>query len=172
MNKNSHFTRMYVFLFLIGFTAIIQTNAQEKKLTENEKIIKKLYEAVNAKDLDYIRSLGDPASEWLDVPFNVTTKGVNAIHDPWKSWFDIFPDATCEVQSLVGMGDYVIARGKGRGTHKGVFHSPAGVLEPRGASLETDFCDVYRLKNGKIIRADSYFDFYLVLSQLAPEKVK
>ena len=39
-----------------------------------------------------------------------------AIIDPWKSWFGIFPDVTCEVQSLVG---------------------------------------IYRLKDGKIVPADS-----------------
>ena len=36
--------------------------------------------------------------------------------------------------------------------------------------MEVSFCDVYRLQDGKIIRADSYFDFYALLRQLAPEK--
>ena len=135
----------------------------------NEARIRALYDAVNRKDLETIASYGSPDSEWLDVPFNFTSRGERAIIDPWKSWFEIFPDATCEVQHLNAMGDYVIARGIGRGTHRGVFRSPAGQLDPTGRAMQTDFCDVYRLRDGKIIRADSYFDFYGVLKQLRPD---
>jgi predicted ester cyclase len=142
-----------------------------KPVLDNTAIIQGLYEAVNAKNLEYIRDLGADFSEWLDVPFNYTTTGQAAIIDPWVSWFGIFPDATCEVKSLISLGDYVIAQGIGRGTHKGMFNSPAGVLEPSGVSMQVNFCDVYRLKDGKIERADSYFDFYSLLRQLAPEKI-
>ena len=139
--------------------------------TNNETLIRGLYDAVNRKDLDTIAALGAPNSEWLDVPFNFTSRGERAIIDPWKSWFDIFPDATCEVRSLVSLGDHVIAQGIGRGTQRGVFNSPAGTLPPSGRTMEVRFCDVYRLEQGKIARADSYFDFYSLLRQLSPERV-
>ncbi len=137
---------------------------------DNASLIRGLYDAVNRKDLKTIADFGAPSSEWLDVPFNFTSTGEKAIIDPWKNWFEIFPDATCEVRSLVALGDYVIAQGIGRGTHRGVFNSPAGVLEPSGRTMAVNFCDVYRLESGKIIRADSYFDFYGLLRQLAPER--
>lgn len=136
----------------------------------NAEIIRGLYDAVNKKDLDYIRDMGAGFSEWLDVPFNYTTTGKDAIIDPWVSWFNIFPDATCEVKSLIALGDYVIAQGIGRGTHKGDFHSPAGLIKPTGVSMQVNFCDVYQLMNGKIKRADSYFDFYGLLQQLQAGK--
>ena len=132
----------------------------------NGEIIGGLYEAVNKKDLDYIRNLGASFSEWLDVPFNYTTYGESAIIDPWVSWFGIFPDASCEVRSLVVLGDHVIAQGIGRGTHKGDFNSPAGLLKPSGVAMQVNFCDVYKLRDGRIERADSYFDFYGLLMQL------
>lgn len=138
----------------------------------NADRIRALYAAVNTKDLDTIAGFGAPDSEWLDVPFNFTSRGVNAIIEPWKSWFNIFPDATCEVRSLTVMGDHVVAQGIGRGTHNGVFNSPAGVLEPSGRKMQVNFCDVYQLKDGKILRADSYFDFYGLVLQLAPEVVQ
>lgn len=147
------------------------TMLQKMEPFDNKQVIEKLYQAVNAKDLEYIQSLGADFSEWLDVPFDYTTTGKDAIIDPWVSWFGIFPDATCEVRSLVAFGDYVIAQGIGRGTHKGVFHSPAGTLQPSGVSMQVNFCDVYKLRQGQIERADSYFDFYGLLRQLAPEKV-
>lgn len=138
----------------------------------NADIISDLYEAVNRKDLEYIRDLGAPNSEWREVPFNLTLSGSNAIIDPWVAWFKIFPDASCEVQQLTALGEYVIAQGIGRGTHRGPFDSPVGRLEPSGATMETNFCDVYKLENGKIIRADSYFDFFGILKQLAPQKIE
>lgn len=149
---------------------ISQANASQGasvELTEtNVALIRKLYDAVNKKDLGVIESYGEHDSEWLDVPFNFTSTGKRAIIDPWKSWFDIFPDATCEVRSIVGLGDHVVAQGTGRGTHRGVFKSPAGELAPSGRKMAVSFCDVYQLREGKILRADSYFDFYGLLNQL------
>jgi predicted ester cyclase len=136
---------------------------------ENAARIRSLYDAVNRKDLKHIEGFGAPHSEWLDVPFDYLAKGERAIIDPWQNWFNIFPDANCEVRSLVALGDTVVAQGFGRGTHQGVFKSPAGILQPTGRKMEVRFCDIYRLENGKIARADSYFDFYGLLRQLAPE---
>lgn len=36
----------------------------------NEELIRRLYDAVNAKDLATIESFGCAESEWLDVPFD------------------------------------------------------------------------------------------------------
>ena len=130
------------------------------KKSDNADLIRELYEAVNRKDLDTIAQYGSPLSEWLDVPFNFTSTGENAIIDPWRNWFEIFPDASCEVRSLVALGDYVVAQGIGRGTHRGVFKSPAGTIASTGRTMQVNFCDVYRLEKRKIIRADSYFDFF------------
>ncbi|WP_207796739.1 ester cyclase [Sphingomonas oleivorans] len=135
----------------------------------NAQRIRELYEAVNAKNLEVIAGFGAPESEWLDVPFDYRATGERAIIDPWKNWFNIFPDATCEVRSLIALEDYVIAQGIGRGTHSGVFNSPAGEIQPTGRKMEVQFCDVYRLKDGKIMRADSYFDFYSLLKRLTLE---
>jgi ketosteroid isomerase-like protein len=138
-------------------------------MLDNAGLIRSLYDAVNKKDLKTIADFGAASSEWLDVPFDYTSRGERAIIDPWQNWFNIFPDATCEVRSLVALGDHVIAQGIGRGTHRGVFNSPAGTLQPTGRTMEVRFCDIYRLEDGKITRADSYFDFYGLLKQLAPE---
>lgn len=153
------------------FTVSMLTEITENNTaSHNAAIIQGLYEAVNRKDLDYIRALGADFSEWLDVPFNYTSTGKNGIIDPWVSWFGIFPDATCEVKSLSAFGNTVIAQGIGRGTHKGDFHSPAGLIPPSGVAMQVNFCDVYVLKDGCIARADSYFDFYGLLQQLSPNR--
>jgi predicted ester cyclase len=115
----------------------------------NAQLIRSLYDAVNRKDLETIASYGAPESEWLDVPFNVTSRGVRAIIDPWVSWFEIFPDATCEVRSLIALGDHVVAQGVGRGTHRGPFNSPAGLLPPSGVRMEVQFVTCIGSKIGR-----------------------
>lgn len=147
-------------------------NGQSASGERSAALIRRLYDAVNRKDLAVIESYGASFSEWLDVPFDYTTKGERAIIDPWKSWFDIFPDATCEVRSLVALGNHVVAQGIGRGTHRGTFNSPAGVLLPTGRPMQVAFCDVYELRGDKILRADSYFDFYGLVNQLLPQPLR
>jgi len=64
------------------------------------------------------------------------------------------------------MGEYVVAQGTGRGTHRGQFNSPAGLLAPSGRAMEVSFCDVYKLRDCKILRANSNSDFYDLWKQL------
>jgi ketosteroid isomerase-like protein len=80
-------------------------------------------------------------------------------------------DSLLNLLALSGTEHGKVAYEVFRGTHKGVFHSPAGTLQPSGVSMQVNFCDVYKLRQGKIERADSYFDFYGLLRQLAPDKV-
>jgi predicted ester cyclase len=138
---------------------------------DNAALIRGLYDAVNRKDLEAIAAFGMPESAWLDVPFDITTRGSDAIVVPWEAWFKIFPDAHCEVQRLVALGDHVVAQGIGSGTHLGPFHSPAGLLPPSGRRMSVRFCDVYQLRDGRILRADSYFDFHGLLAQLRPAAI-
>jgi ketosteroid isomerase-like protein len=131
--------------------------------------IRRLYSAVNVHDLAMIEAFGCEESEWLDVPFDYLATGPRAIVNPWAAWLGYFPDTDCRPYSIVEMNDTVVAQGVTFATHRGAFDSPAGRIEPTGRKIETRFCDVYRLRGDKIIRADSYFDFYTMLGQLAPE---
>jgi ketosteroid isomerase-like protein len=156
----------------IALASPARAEANSPSSSRSEALIRRLYDAVNNKNLDVIAAYGAPFSEWLDVPFDFTTRGERAIIDPWKSWFDIFPDATCEVRCVTALGNHVVAQGVGRGTHRGVFNSPAGVLQPSGRALAVAFCDVYELRGDKILRADSYFDFYGLVNQLVAEPLR
>lgn len=147
-----------------AFASAASAAGREQAMSPSEFLIRRLSVAVNRKDLDAI-AYGAPFSERLDVPFAYTMTGEKVIIDPWKNWFDIFPDATCEVRSIAAMGGHVVAQGIGRGTHRGIFKSPAAVLQPTAKKMAVAFCDVYELRGDKIRRADSYFDFYGLVNQ-------
>ncbi|MCY1544973.1 SnoaL-like polyketide cyclase [compost metagenome] len=178
MNTNSPFSRRTftasaaTLVAGAALSSAVSAAGKNASPSRSEALIRRLYDAVNKKDLGVIAGYGASFSEWLDVPFDYTTKGERAIIDPWKSWFDIFPDATCEVRSLTAMGNHVVAQGIGRGTHRGVFKSPAGVLQPSAKTMAVAFCDVYELRGDKILRADSYFDFYGLVNQLVAEPLR
>jgi len=136
---------------------------------DNVSIVRSMYDASNQKNFDQLKALGSSTTEWLEVPFNQVFKGQNAVHDNWKGWVDVFPDANIEVRNLVSAGDYVISECIGRGTHRGVFRSPIGDLQPTGNKVEIPFSEIVRLRDGKIISAHSYFDFYSFIRQLKLE---
>ncbi|OFZ20513.1 MAG: hypothetical protein A2X94_10790 [Bdellovibrionales bacterium GWB1_55_8] len=136
---------------------------------DNTSLVKSVYEAFNKKDFDALLKLGMAQTKWVEVPFQTTFSGESAVRDAWKGWSDIFPDGKVEVRKLLSSEDCIITECIGRGTHQGVFHSPAGDLQPTGKQVEIPFCDIIRLKDGKILSVQSYFDFYTFLSQLGLE---
>jgi ketosteroid isomerase-like protein len=115
----------------------------------NAQLIRSFYDAVNRKDLETIASYGAPESGWLDVPFNVTSRGVRAIIDPWVSWFEIFPDATCEVRSLVALGDHVVAQGVGGGAHRGRSTLRLACCRRAGCAWNSSFATCIGSKMGR-----------------------
>lgn len=136
---------------------------------DNVSLVKSIYDAFNNKSFDQLLELGDSQTQWLEVPFRMTLSGQTAVREAWKGWADIFPDGNVEVKSIYSAGDCVIAECIGRGAHQGVFRTPEGDLKPTGNKVEIPFCDIIRLKDGKVLSAHSYFDFYMFLKQLGQQ---
>lgn len=134
---------------------------------ENKTVIQELYTAINAKDFEYIRTLGHKNSEWFDIPFNRTIIGETSVVTLWENRFTIFPDVIYEIKNLIATDNYVIVQGIERGTYNGTFSFCEKEIESKGAIIEFSFCDVYYLENGKILKANSNFDVPSLLRQLA-----
>jgi ketosteroid isomerase-like protein len=54
----------------------------------------------------------------------------------------------------------------GRGTHTGSLRTPVIDIPPIGRPFELRFCDVYKVKHGKIVRHSTYYDALGLLQQL------
>lgn len=135
----------------------------------NAAVIHGLYNAVNQRNFEYLNTLCDAGSEWFDIPFNNTITGEASVTATWQGRFSIFPDATCEIKSLVAHDNYVIVQGVERGTHKGMFTINDEHIEPSGLTIEIGFCDVYYMNDGKIIKANSNLDVYTLFDQIYGE---
>ena len=87
-----------------------------------------------------------------------------------------FSDASTEITAVHAGEDFTIVEFIGRGTHDGPMIRPGGVVPPPGRSLETRFCEVLDIRDGKITGARSYFDLAGMMVQLglmpAPERAE
>ena len=60
----------------------------------------------------------------------------------------------------------------GRGTHQGDFQSPEGVLPATGNTVEVRFCQVFRIKGGKIVGGHSYYDLDGMMKAMSVVPIK
>ena len=77
-----------------------------------------------------------------------------------------FPDGRCDVTNIAASEDGAVVEFAGRGTQTGTFITPEGEIMPTGKRVDVPFCDVFKIKNGKIVSYNSYFDSSTMMKQL------
>lgn len=130
--------------------------------TDTESILRAVYEAFNARDLEKLRSYASAGARVTNVPFGETLGFV----EDFEAWAQAFPDGKIEVKTIIAQGDHGMAEIVGRGTHTGTLKSPTGDLPATGRRAELELAEVYDLRNGKITAMRYYFDAFSFLQQL------
>ena len=141
---------------------------------ENAAIARAVYEAFNDHDLERAGALAAEDMEFVDVPSGRALRGPEGFVDGMRAWIAACSDASVEiVEMIAGEGGSVTTEFVGRGTHDGPLVTPGGEIPPTGRSLELRYCEVYRMRDGKIASARLYYDAATLLGQLgllpAPE---
>ena len=77
-----------------------------------------------------------------------------------------FPDATMEINEQIAEGDLVATRKTLRGTHQGALWD----LTPTGNSVEFEFIDIFRVRDGKLIEHWTSMDLGALRNQLRPPR--
>jgi ketosteroid isomerase-like protein len=119
----------------------------------NEAIVRDLYAAAegNALDLDrFVAAFADDGY-MLDVPSENRMQG-RAMATSLAGFTAAFPDIHRELLAVYATGDTVIAELRIQGTHLG----PLGELAPTGKKTDVPCCDVFRLKDGKVVAFHCY----------------
>ena len=57
---------------------------------------------------------------------------------------------------MIADGDYVVLEYVGSGVNTGVLVTPQGRIEPNGERIVADFVDVWKFRDGMIVRGRSY----------------
>lgn len=140
---------------------------------DNEAIARETHEAFNARDLDRAAAYAIEDAEWVIVATGETLRGPEGYKQYMQNWLDAFSDASTEITAVHAGEDSAVVEFIGRGTHDGPLRSPGGEVPPTGRSVETRFCEVFDMRDGRITGARSYFDMTGMMVQLglipAPE---
>jgi steroid delta-isomerase-like uncharacterized protein len=133
---------------------------------DNVTLAKKLFELFNDRKLDEAVKYVAPNFVGTNIATGEKFNGPDGYKKSAQGWFTAFPDARAEILNQVANEDYVISEFIGRGIHKGPLETPNGPIAATGKKAEIRFCEVFSIKNGKVVESRLYFDIATMLRQL------
>jgi ketosteroid isomerase-like protein len=116
---------------------------------ENVEIVRRMWDAFLAADFQTALSFFAPSVEWdgTNLPDGQIGKGHEAILDHVARWADAWNDWTVEVERVIEAGsDQVVLFMRERGRSDG------------GVAMDERHAELYRLKDGKIVRRQGFSD--------------
>lgn len=138
-------------------------------MTANDtaSLARQLYARFNAGDIDAAAGMATDDIEVVVVPFGQTFAGPDGFGAFMRGFKDAFPDLAITVENQVATDDQVVSECSWNGTHTGPLQTPAGPIPPTGRSVSgARFCEVWRVRDGKIAHLVNYQDVGTWLRQL------
>ena len=135
-------------------------------MNRNTEIARTLYDAYNSRNFERSMALADPDVKWLNLSTGQTFEGKEGLLAYMTGWATAFPDSKVNILNMTADEDTIVTEFAGRGTHDGVLATPAGDIPPTGRPIDVPFCEVLRVKDGKIVEGRIYFDSATMLRQL------
>jgi predicted ester cyclase len=135
--------------------------------TRNEQVIRTLYSLADAKSKDtprFVSQFGD-GGYFYDVAAGKKYYGAD-IGYTVDVYASAFPDMHRELYHMYFRDDVVVVELSLNGTHKGDLPLPKGTIPPTGRTMRTPCCDVFHLKDGKVLSFDCYVAVPIMLEQL------
>ena len=133
----------------------------------NEEVIRTLYAVAEAGSRDTAKfiSLFAEGGYFWDVPADKKYYGQD-IGIPVDAYATAFPDMHRELYEFYVTDDVVIVELALQGTHEGELRLAAGTLAPTGNRMDAPCCDVFKLKDGKVLSFHCYNEASVILQQL------
>jgi ketosteroid isomerase-like protein len=138
--------------------------AEEQK---NAAIIRELYASAEgtAKDTPKFVSFFGEGGYFYDVAAGKKYYGQD-IGYTVDVYATAFPNMHRELYSMYFNDDVVVVELSLNGTHKGNLAIPAGVIPPTNKEMHAPCCDVFHLKDGKVVSFHCYVAVPILLEQL------
>jgi steroid delta-isomerase-like uncharacterized protein len=95
-----------------------------------------------------------------------TVTGIEAFLSFITAFKQAFPDLHWEMREFIEGSDTVVAEGVFIGTNSGTMVGPRGPIPATGRRVELPFCDIWKVRNGRIVENRIYNDQVTFLSQL------
>ena len=141
--------------------------AQTPEEARNEKAIRTLYGLADAKSKDTPKFVAQFAEGgyFYDVGADKKYYGKD-IGQTVDVYAAAFPDMHRELYSVYTFDDLVVVELSLNGTHKGDLVLPVGTIPPTGKKINAPCCDVFHLKDGKVVSFHCYVAVPVLLAQL------
>lgn len=134
-------------------------------MTDNERIIRKLYEVAEVQDAAAFTALFTADGYFYDVSAGQKYYG-DDIGKTVNIYATAFPDMHRELGKFTESGDTVVVELSLNGTHKGPLALPAGTIPATGNEIHTPCCDVFVVRDGKVASFHCYTAATILLGQL------
>jgi len=142
-------------------------------MATNEEIIREVYAAAEAKDLDPDKfvSLFAEDGYFLDMASGQKWTG-EEVRQPIGGLASAFPDFHRDLLQIYSTSDgVVVVELKLQGTHEGDFPTPSGLMAATGKRIDVPCCDVFHVKDGKVKSFHCYNMKSVWFDQLGASKV-
>ena len=133
---------------------------------ENARFAHTVYDAFNRGDLDAVIAMADPEIDVVNVPWRDKFHGRAEFRIYLEGWKEMDPAASVEIVHQLAGDEGVVNECIFRAPHVGMLSSPSGALTPTGKTLEVPFCEVWRIRNGKLLGLTNYADGVSIMEQL------
>ncbi|MFC0241228.1 nuclear transport factor 2 family protein [Rhodopseudomonas telluris] len=134
-------------------------------MTENERIIRHLYDVAEVQDAQAFTALFTADGYFWDVSAGARYYGED-IGKTVEIYAIAFPDMHRALERVYVSGDTVIVELSLNGTHKGPLALPAGTIPATGNEIHAPCCDVFQLEDGKVKSFHCYTAGTIMLGQL------
>lgn len=133
---------------------------------ENVQLARAVHETFNARDYDRIGDLVAQDVEWTNVATGETFSGPDGVKQYMQGWVEAFSGGKTEIEEVHAGEDFAVVEFAGRGTHDGTLRGPTGEIPPTQQSVDMRFCEIYHIREGKIVDGRLYFDAATLMGQL------
>jgi predicted ester cyclase len=129
--------------------------ATDRDVADPAAVARGYFEAVARRDLDAMTAFYEPGGSG-------EIHGLVELQVPgtYRAWFgglfESFPDFSFEILDLMSAGEKAAVRWRARGSFSGSARFEG--LEPNGAKIDIQGCDVLTIREGRIQRNDAYMN--------------
>lgn len=149
-------------LIAIAFLSVATTFAQKSNLDKNLKMYTQVWDdIVNKGQIDQINTKNfDESIVMIANPENIV--GIDAFKAYYQNFLTGFSDIQFTVVEILGSEDKIVKQFNFKGRHSGDFFG----IPPTGKTVDLNGVTIAKMKNGKIVQEQDFFDNMLFMQQL------
>jgi len=133
----------------------------------NAALARQIYDQFSKGDFESVLSNAAEDMEVELVPFGQTFSGHQGFRDFMGVFKQAFPDIVVTIDNQVATDTHVVNECTWNGIHKGILMTPTGEIPATGGKVEgARFCEVWEIRNGKLVSIHNYQDPATWLRQL------